>query len=288
MKSAKIEEKIDKVLAELAKFEVLAKNERFAKIASQSVETKSALVYNFTPQSGFITIVPLYDIHHGLKGSDTQLLDSYLEYILDTEDCYTFLGGDSCEVATRDSVGKAAYEEKEHVGQQRRSLTNKLRPLACAGKILGGISGNHEARLARFADDDPMKEICYDLDIPYCGYSGFLSINVNDIEYHVMFHHGVGGGSTPGGAANAASKAGKVAVADLYFSGHTHRRMSYDESICELEGDKVVKRRRLYVVGGSLVNYFDMYAEEKLLTPSVTGLVKVSLDGTIKNMSATI
>lgn len=288
MKSLKIEEKIDQVLAELAKYEVLAKNERFKKIAEQDNETKNALVYNFSPKSGFISLVPLYDVHYGLKSSNEDLLDLYLEYILDTDDCYTFLGGDSCEVATKDSIGRATYDELMHLGEQRRILTDKLRPLAKSGKILGGICGNHESRLSRYADDDPMEEICYDLGIPYCGYSAFLNINVNSINYHVMFHHGTGTGTTPGGAANSAAKAGKVAVADLYFSGHTHKRMSYDEAICEIIDNKVVKRRRLFVVGGSLVNYFDMYAEEKLLTPSVVGLVKVTLDGTIKNMSATI
>jgi predicted phosphodiesterase len=256
--------------------------------SSSDGDTKKAEYFSFKPRTGRISLVPLYDVHNGLRGASVTKLDAYLDYILKTEDVYTFLGGDACEAANKSSVGNAQQDERLHAGEQRREITNKLKPLADAGKILFGIPGNHEMRGHRYNEDNPMTEICYDLNIPYCGYSSFFTINVNSIEYKVIAHHGVGGGTTPAGAAAAAAKPAKMGNADLYITGHTHRRMVYDDAIFEIQGDKVVKYRKVYVVGGSLVNYLGMYPEEKCLQPSVTALVMITFDGNAKNISVCI
>jgi predicted phosphodiesterase len=278
--------RFEQILDNLDKYEFDLKRAKeiddFRTISAKAVEQRPILMCDFTPKTGSIKLVPLYDIHYGLKNCNEELLDCYLKYIESTEDCYTIIGGDSCETATRESVGLATFEEVLHTGNQRRSLTDKLRPLAQKGKILGAVTGNHEMRAQRFNEDNPMVELCYDLGIPYCGHSTFIDMYVNDINYQVFMCHGSGGSATPGGRANAAAKAGATAIADLYLSGHTHSRGLVERKLRIVENGKEITMRQAFVAGGSLVNYFDSYAEEKMLSPSVVGLVLITLYGNEK------
>lgn len=287
-----LEAKLEKILSDLSLYEEESRAEnarqQYLKITGHDNDYKEARTQNFYPKSGAINIVPLFDIHYGLNGCNKFKLQSYIDFILDSNDYYTFLGGDTCETATKDSIGLALQEEELHTGDQRRELTNLLRPLAEAGKILFGIPGNHEMRGHRFNGDNPLIEICYDLEVPYLGYQAYLNIFVNDINYHIVGYHGKGGGSTIGSKINSASKMKNVALADLYISGHSHIRATWDESFLHIDGDQVQKERVVFVIGGSLVNYFGLYSEEKMLTPGVTGSVLITLFGDRKYISVTL
>lgn len=283
------DEKIQQVLEELGMVENYMKHtqaqDKYKQLIANQNDSKKAECFIFSPRTDKVSLIPLYDIHNGLKGCNEDKLDAFLRLILDTEDMYTFLGGDVCEVATKQSPGNGQQDEKLHTGEQRRQVTDKLKPLAVAGKILFGVPGNHEMRGHRFNEDNPMMEICYDLDIPYCGYGAFFTMKVGDVEYKVVAHHGNGSMTSPAGAATSAAKPSKVAMADCYITGHTHKRMAYDEIIYDIVGDKVVPIRRVYVVGGSLVNYLGMYPEEKLLQPNVTGFTMITFESKYKYIS---
>jgi hypothetical protein len=290
--SDNFEEKIESFLAELELSESEIRKSRdvdnYTAINATATESRDAIIKKLNPESGRILLVPLFDIHYGLKGCNYEILQSYIDYILNTKDCYTFLGGDSCETATRESVGLAMIEEVLHAGPQRRALTDLLRPLAEAGKILFGFPGNHEMRAHKFNEDNPVIEMCYDLGIPFAGYTSFVNIVVNNIPYQIIAHHGSGGGGTIGSKVNAAAKPGHFALADLYISGHSHVRAAWDDSFFEMNDTKVSKRRRVFVIGGSLVNYFEMYPEMKMLAPNNVGLVMISLSGTTKYVTVTL
>lgn len=287
-----LEQKLQKLLGDLELYELYIKKDKaledYLFISAETNDSKKVVSYKFNPITGSIKIIPFFDLHYGLKGCNVPKLESYTDLILRNDNFYTFLGGDTCETATKDSVGLAMQEEELHTGDQRRKLTDLLRPLAEEGKILCGFPGNHEMRGHQFNGDNPLIEICYDLEVPYCGYQAYLNIDVNDVNYHIVGWHGKGGGTTMGGKINSASKMKNVAVADLYVSGHSHTRATWDESIFEIVGDTVEKRRTVFVIGGSLVNYFDLYSEQKALSPGVTGLVLISLNGEKKYVSVTL
>jgi hypothetical protein len=257
----------------------------FRSISAYTNDKKKMICKEFGESS--IDILPLYDIHYGLKGCNKHKLQSYVDYILRRKNCYTFLGGDSCETATRESVGLGMMEEELHTGDQRRELTDILRPLAKEGKIITGITGNHEMRAAKHNDDNPMAEICYDLDISYSRYSSYIQLLVGSVEYNIFAHHGTGGGAaTIGGKVNAGAKPANVALADVYVSGHSHVRAAWDDAYEVPVGRELVKQRRLYVVGGSLVNYFELYPEQGCLKMGFPGLVLINLSGSFKYASA--
>lgn len=177
-------------------------------------------------------------------------------------------------------------EQKFHAGEQRKWLIKKLRPLAEAGKIICGVVGNHEMRARKFYGDEPLMAVCDALEIDYCGYSAYIFIKVGNITYTICTSHGSGSGGTLGGKVNASTKASKVMLADLYLSGHSHTRSVAEDCIYlpNSQGE-LVRHRRVYVVCGSTINYFDGYAEQMMLAPSHTGLVQVSLSSEMKYIS---
>lgn len=287
------DEKLQEVLEQLQMSEFYMKRvqetESFKKIsAMDDGDCKEVNVFNLTPKTGSIKLVPFYDIHYGLKACNKSKLDAYIDYVCNTEDCYTFLGGDSCETATRESIGLGLLEEELHSGEQRRSLTNKLKPLAEKGKILFGIPGNHEMRSHRFNEDNPMAEICYDLGIPFNIYQSYSIFNVNSVQYNVVAFHGCGNGGSLASKIGAGTRAGSFIAADLYISGHSHTRGMTEDSQIDFSSGATVKNRRVYVVGGSLVNYFGIYPEQRMMQPSCVGLVLISLDGSTKYVSVTV
>lgn len=281
-----LEDRLVEILRKVGKEDAYRPVENYRKLLPEPDVGKQVHRFDFKPKSGFLRIVPLYDLHIGLKTVDEEVFDEIVDFIAADPDCVTILGGDAVESATRESVGLGMIEQKYHVQEQRRRVTEKLRPLAKAGKILGGLTGNHEMRVQRFNDDNPMAEICYDLEIPYWGYSAYLKLVVNDIPYHVFCHHGRSGATSRAGKINAALRLGQIAHADLYISGHTHERLQIPEIIYEIDDatDRLVARKRVHVIAGSLPEYFGGYAEMSAYPPSITGPVLIELSGTKKDI----
>ena len=144
------------------------------------------------------------------------MLDKNCELILNTPNCYTFILGDMMENATKTSVGNAMFDEAYHMPDQLLILQHKLEPLAAQGKILGIVPGNHELRTERLTGSSSMKTLAYQLNVPYCGYQGYLKLKVQEQTYRALMFHGTGSGTTIGGKVNAAQRLGNVAIADLY------------------------------------------------------------------------
>lgn len=227
-----------------------------------------------------LILLPITDVHLGNKHANIAYFKKFVDYILKIPNCVTILNGDLAETATKSSVGMAMFEEDMNIPDQINNLYEILKPLADAGKILGMGPGNHEERVANLIGINPMQILADKLGVVYFGYQGFFRIVVNGIPYKCAFHHGAGGGGTMGSKVNTSMKMNKViANADLYFSGHTHGRFSHEDIIYVMdeESDELVAQKRLYVVGGSFVEYWGAYPEMKALAPSITGLVRCQL-----------
>jgi hypothetical protein len=165
-------------------------------------------------------------------------------------------------------------------------LHKALLPLAKQGKILGALTGNHEMRVAYAVKLNPVEILCQQLDIPYFGYQGYISLRVGNQTYHIFCHHGTGGGGSPSGKLAAIRALGRVAYADIYLSGHTHAKL-YDQDILYTIDDEtgdVVPHIRHYVACGSFLEYWGSYPEMKLLSPAATGSVMIKLNPTVKDV----
>lgn len=261
-----------------------------------SVPKKGKEIHEYTfnediyVQNGLI-MVPITDVHLGNKQANIPYFKAFVDYILMTPNAVTVLNGDLAETATKVSVGKAMFEENMNFPEQLKMLTEILKPLADAGKILGVGPGNHEERIANMIGLNPMEILAEKLGVPYFGYQGYFRIIVNNIKYNAAFFHGAGGGSSTGSKATTAEKINKVVPnADLYFSGHTHGKQSHYDYVYmfDNESGELVPHKRTYVVGGSFVEYWDAYPEMKGLPPSATGLVRVELRPDYKDIRVTV
>lgn len=241
-------------------------------------------------QNGLI-VVPITDVHLGARHCNVEYFKRFVDYILQVPNCVTVLNGDLAETATKESVGKAMFEEEVNFPDQLKMLRELLTPLAEAGKILGVGPGNHEQRIENMIGINPMQILAEYLEVPYFGYQGFFKIVVNGITYKVVFHHGAGGGSTIASKSKSAEKMNLVTpTADLYFSGHTHGLQSHKDIVylIDEESDNLIPHVRTYVVGGSFMEYWGGYAEMKALPPSITGLSRIELRADKKEIRVVI
>lgn len=251
----------------------------------EKVKEKDIIIKEVFAEEDRAFMVPLYDVHVGAKSCFKELFLKTVEFIDKTPNCYTVLGGDLLESATRQSVGLGIFEEEMHLTDQMRFVIKALKSLANKGKILGAITGNHELRPAYLNGWNPMEEISHNLEIPYLGYQGFILLNINGIEYKIFIHHGTGGGRTKGSKVNSAMRLNQVAIADLYISGHIHDNFSVSDAIFEIEDGHLVQKRRVYVAAGSFLQYFGGYPEMQLLAPSLPGTLLLEFSGSRKSIN---
>lgn len=262
--------------------------ESFYKINQMSDEIKMKQVskHKFETDADKISIVPVHDIHYGSLNCNKEKFRAFLDYILSTPDTYMIGLGDLIENATKTSVGMGVYEEEVHIDEQIEHMTALLEPLAKAGKILGLMPGNHEYRTSVLIRLDPMRLIAKRLsketgiEVPFLGYQGFHKWLVGDQVYKAHTFHGRGSAGTPGGRINAVRRQRDIMLdADMYFMGHVHSIQHDMDSgyIIDDENDLLIQKKRHYIIGGSLLTYFEGYAEMMGLTPAPQGLVQVDL-----------
>lgn len=288
-----IEKKLEGTLKKISKENLKFNERKFKEINNVDNSHLEKMAYRFPEEGSFeddITIIPLSDIHLGSKQCNLGKLQMAIDLIMETENCYTILMGDQTETATKTSVGMGTYDEDYPLDEQIRIVTRMLKPLAKEGKILGCLMGNHEMRVAYHNSINIVKMIADELEVNYFGFQGYMSIHVGENNYQVMAHHGTGSASTPAGKLRAMRKLNKVSRMDLYLSGHTHAR-TYDFDInmaIDEEEMRVVPEKIFYVVCGSFMEYWDGYAEMKLLSPSSTGIVAINLSSKKKDIEILI
>lgn len=249
------------------------------------IRPKEAMIIRFDgehypkPEGDRISLIPINDIHYGSLSCNREKFEEYLDYILKSPDTYTTGVGDLIENATKFSVGMAMYEETSHLPDQLEYIAEKLRPLVKAKKIFGLQPGNHEYRLSVLSGLDPMAILAKWLEIPYLGWQAYWSFDVDGERYKALTYHGAGGSVTKGGKLNNVRKMKEImADADIYVMGHVHDLIhDFDEFNTITDDGEIVRKRRHYVVAGSLLSYFGGYPEMAGFAPSPMGLARIDM-----------
>lgn len=250
-----------------------------------------------TDYSNKVYLLPLGDLHLGTD-IDINKFQGYIDWA-QKNNSYIFLMGDLFDVATLTSPTEV-WGEKMSLTNAIKLLEKILTPVQ--KQIIGAISGNHEQRLIRYANFDPVEDLCDRLDIQYAKYSAVIRFRVGahrnaklnklspNIEYVFYAHHSKGGGSTIGGKINRAKKLADIFEgADGYLIGHNHCKGVMEDSIARLvkngRGEAHIEYKRVqYVDCGSFLNYDDSYAEEDMYPPSNTGAPRLRMDGSRKDL----
>ena len=127
--------------------------------------------------------------------------------------------------------------------------------------------GNHEGSIVQRHQTNLTERLCENLGVPMGGYWGFVKfrfVGGAQLSRDMFYHHGYGGGGevTRGMIDNNRTR-GQYS-ADIFFSGHIHRRNLDENIITEcMPNGAVVQRQQLFIRGGAYKNETDGWHAEQ-------------------------
>lgn len=227
-----------------------------------------------------ITVHGIFDVHLGAQEHMHKAFTEFTDSILRDPNSYVILGGDLINNAIKSSVSNC-YDEVMRPREQKRVITELLKPLADNGRIIAAVQGNHERR-NKDVDNDITYDIMCKLDIEdlYRPNQAYVKLQFGNPKgdgkknptYRIMVTHGAGGGALTGGIVN---KNIRFAVAidgiDLMMVGHSHDPFTVvpKKIVFDPYNNRVsFKPFRVASMGSWLA--YGGYAAYKLLTPRST------------------
>lgn len=231
-------------------------------------------------------ILPIGDIHWGDKAFKTvgkAKLKGNLDWLKENSNVARgVLMGDIYNVAGRNEK-TSPFESNPDEYDEAIEFFEPYAKL-----FVGGIRGNHEARMLNQYGLDPLKNFCKQLKISYLGVSALMRIQVGERpdsnsywqNYFMAIHHTTGGGGTLGNALNSIAKIEKViSGCDVYAGGHNHQlvtgvRQTY---VPTMSGPQM--RKVHYVACGSYLDYPNSYAEAAMMSPGKLGSPRIRFNG---------
>lgn len=227
-----------------------------------------------------ITIYPISDVHLGSLEHNSNEWNKFIEKIKNEPNSYIILNGDLINNATRSSVSNV-FEDVMRPRDQKTKMIEYLAPIK--DKILCAVSGNHERRSGKDADNDPMYDIMCKLDLEdfYRQNTAFLKIQLGskkEIErrqgttYTIVVTHGTGGGIYTGASVNRNERFGyTIDNLDCLIVGHTHKGTvsKPNKIVIDPRNNLVLFKPFTVVSTQSWLNYGG-YAMQKMLLPAST------------------
>lgn len=266
---------------------------------SLPIKRRKMKVLQYRTTKDELYVIPIGDVHMGDKGFNKESrkkLQGYIDWVLERDNTVIFLNGDLLNCATRQSK-TAPTDQDEDLATQKDWIVNTFRPVR--EKILGAVSGNHEQRIEDFCGDNPMRDVCFRLDIPYCGYTAIVDFKVgwrddkkrNNIQYTGVFHHTSGGGQTVGSKINRVDKMRSICRnADFYCGSHNHMLGAIPVVAPEYNSyaKTMTSRVQMLIDCGGYLSWDNSYAEAKALEPMKLGSPRIRLDGTKKDIHTSL
>lgn len=228
-----------------------------------------------------IKVACVSDVHYGALEHMKHEWDSFIQKVLADPDLYLILDGDLINNNTRSSVG-SPWDDTVRPREQKKHMVEYLKPIK--DRILCCVSGNHERRSLKDADDDPTYDIMAKLDLEdvYRQNAAFMKIqlgsekafeNRHNTAYTFAVTHGAGGGIYTGATVNRNERWGNVIDGlDCLIVGHTHKGTVSRPSkiVFNPYNNKVTMKEYLVVSCVAWQNYGE-YALQKMLLPATTG-----------------
>ena len=244
-----------------------------------------------------ITIIPIADVHLGSEECKEEEFISFINTIACRDNTYLVLGGDLIDNGTRSGVTNP-FRATMPPSVQKKEMANILKPVA--GKILCAVSGNHERRSGKDADDDPMYDILCKIDREdvYRENVCFLKLQFGDVEgsgdrnptYMLVVTHGAGGGQLTSGAVLRGERfAMAIDGMDALILGHTHKPYTTQPGkiFIDPRNNKVSVKPFKVISMTSWLNWGG-YAAQKMLLPPSHCIHTLTLRGTKKEMVVTM
>lgn len=224
-----------------------------------------------------ITIFPISDVHYGAIGHMEGAWTDFCKLIEQTPNAYVILGGDMINNNTRSSVG-SPWDDTVRPREQKKRMVEMLTPIK--DRILCCVTGNHEARSLKDADNDPTYDIMAKLDLEdiYRQNMAFMKVSLGHRKtdntpiqsYTFAVTHGAGGGIYTGATVNRNERFGNVIEGlDCLIVGHTHKGTVSKPSkiVIDRKNAKVSMSHYTVISMVSWMNYGG-YALKKMLLPA--------------------
>lgn len=250
------------------------------------------IVHQF-PARPNLRIYPISDVHFGAAEHMAAEWEHFCENVLKDDNGYLILGGDLMNNATRSSVSNV-FEETMRPRSQKRHIVEMLKPLR--SRILCMVSGNHERRSLKDADNDPSYDIACKLDIEhlYRENAAFVKIQMGRQDadgkknptYVLTVTHGAGGGMLTGGAVNRNERFGyAIDGCDILVVGHTHKPFVTQPSKIKIDThNNLVTVKPFKVVSSTSWLQWGGYAAQKMLAPTSHAPQVITLYGNKKEI----
>lgn len=248
-------------------------------------------------QNNDITIIPISDVHLGANEHMQREWELFCLEVLKEPNTYITLGGDLINNATRSSVSNI-FEETMRPSEQKRMMAKMLEPLR--NRILCAVSGNHERRSMKDADDEPTYDIMCKLDLEhlYRENIAFVKLRIGDKKangqlnptYTLAVTHGAGGGALSGGTVNRNERFGyAIEGVDALIVGHSHKPIITQPAklVVDHANNKIACKPFKVVVSTAWLGYGG-YAAQKMLIPSSHSVQRIFLAGNHKELTVTM
>lgn len=237
--------------------------------------------YSYDIPAKRFTLYPIGDFHFGSRQCDIEFIKQLVEEIRANPEAKWVGMGDFIEnaiIGSKSDVYLQTIPPKEQVDE----IIKLLNPIREKGLFL--ILGNHESRTMRQVGQQPEEIMSYALRVPVAGYSACAVFDLTKAHtprtFSCFFHHGAGGGYTPGGKINAASKLRFICpTADATFSGHSHTTSRSPVTWMEPGRTEVLRKTGYDYITGSTLTWNESYAEEKAKRASTVEHIKVTFIG---------
>lgn len=233
-----------------------------------------------------VNLVGLGDLHIGSKQTNEALIEDAINYIVNTPHTYVTLNGDLIDCVTRQSKGDIYSMKYTSPDEQFDRVLELLTPIK--DRILFITKGNHDGG-HRSEGHDYNKQLALIFNLVDCYHpvAGYLEIRVGKkpnnkkpFVYSVYVTHGSGGGSTPGGKANALNKFANVVASDIVLLSHMHG-VHYQERLIatpDFQNRKVITRKQRCILCSAFMNYGG-YGMSGGYHPSPVGLTVITFFG---------
>lgn len=170
--------------------------------------------------------------------------------------------------------GLADWIEKSNiVDSQRRRSKEIFKPITEQGQWLGIGTGNHEEMIHSFHDDDIIRNLCRDMNVPYAGYHTFYILNFRRAgkqTHTVKIHswHGAGAAQTEGARLSRLTRLVNDIEADIYLMGHLHTITTYTPDRLTVRNGRVHSVRLAAAICGSWLKTYAQPDEGKVIDPT--------------------
>jgi len=224
-------------------------------------------------------IYPFFDSHLGaVESSEDALIRKVKECASYDRLGIALGGGDWLDCITHNDNrfsmnGLAPWVKKSNILRSQSDRAKEIYSIIPKSQWLGIGTGNHEESIHKYHDDDVIRNICTDMEIPYAGYQTFYILRFKrsgKFTHSVTIHswHGSGAAQTEGARLSRLVRLINEFEADIYLMGHLHAITTHTPDRLTIRNGRITSIRLAAAICGSWLKTYAQPEEGQIIDPS--------------------